>query len=119
MTNIKSIFPIGEKGSRSYTSHFMKYDDAKFAIDEFRAIDLHPAKSFAESVEYGPWFYSISWHNKAIKRLMNQDGAMGTKSYLAYHQGEVTIVLVATDKHGKDIPTFAVNAGVKCPPHCG
>ena len=113
----KSIFPIGNKGSRDWASHMLSYQDARAMIEAFRGKD-HAMESFHKSVEFGPWFYSVTWHNKAIKALMAQPKAVATRSYLALHNERVTLVLVAVDKDGKDVPYMAMNAGVLCPPNC-
>lgn len=112
----KPIFPIGAKGTRGYSTHFIPYSVMLDAADEFRKVERHT--DYHAAVEIGQLFYHISWHASAVKRLLKQPGAKGMKGYLARVEGKDTIVLVATDAEGVDIKTFALDWGSPCPPHC-
>lgn len=133
------VFPIDDKDSKKYTSHFMFYEEVMTCVEALNSANpetLHrsffsvkaPTEEEASTEGIELPFNHISWNKKAIRRLLNQKGpkelfgrtgkAEGMRSYLGLHQGRITIINVAIDVDGNDIKTFAVNWGQPCPPFC-
>lgn len=65
---------------------------------------------------------SIAYHADAVKRLLAQKGAKVIRIHKALNDaGELTLVLSAADKHGKDLKGGSVmmlDDGTPCPPDC-
>lgn len=86
---------------------------ARDGADLVRRYHSHPAKH--ELV----MFRSISFHGKALKRLLAQDGAEGVRFSLGVNDsGDTTLVGFAVNGAGGVVGNEAMDNGHPCPPWC-
>src|SRR5690606_39130718 len=68
--------------------------------------------------EYGDEVKGLFLGRDILEELLDQEGAMGIRFYLAISNGNFTIVGVAADEDEDDIIGKIADSAVPCPPRC-
>lgn len=112
------IFPVDSPDSDPPGAHEISQRKGWEMIRAFK--DSKPTMSMRAP---GPVEWdSIAYHAAAVKRLLSQKGAKTIRIHKALNDaGEMTLVLSAADKNGRDLKGGGIvmlDAGTPCPPDC-